>query len=294
MFIDKPTSDLTKKFFTKGSLFVRSKKKMLDKANGYQDESLFLSITAFTALINTFENETGYTQFEVDFAIYDAASRPNTFPQLDHDNKLILLFYPYGTSDQNYYFVNADVNYYTLPKVIGDKWTQKYVDNCDSKYLTKTIRKKDSDNYMPKSNEFSDTRKIFYIPAAIHDAFICEPVYQKKIFPQNEVTGIQLTFSRYSKKGRFTDDPSKTKDVYRKRLFVQFDLTKKGPNGSDVVFYLDTDPDEAQDYQRRRECTIQKVRALQGIQGELSVKQKNDLIRMLGLDNGQLCPTVCN
>ena len=265
MLVEKPSEDLWKSQFKKGSLFRRSKYKMLEKDNGTQDLSIFFVRSAMDDLIHKFENLKGYRGIRVYFARYNLnlCNMTGTMPVLP-PNKLILLFSPVGAgaADTNYYYINEnDPNLYLVSDTCANSWIDDY-DKSNMKSLRKTIRTKDLDNYpgRDKTQEFSDTKFVFYNADPIHDAFVCEPQYQQT--KGITITGYEVSFSAYTKSGKIPGDF----DSYKKRMFIQFDYMNK-VNGKDEIFYLDEQPE----YPCRKANTITSK----------------------GLDNGQLCPTYC-
>jgi len=283
MFIFKDTSDLWKSEFKKNRLFRGSKYKKLKKHYSYQDLSETYTWNAFKKMIDTLDDpKKSYKILRVYLARYNGKQVTSPFPLNVKKNKLILLFSPGNKNvlPDHYYFINEnDDQLYTIDKGDADKWLKLFSDS-DLHVIRKTIKKHDDDDYY--GGVHSDTKFIWYPKENIDSAFKVEYHYQDSAY-NVEISAVQMTFSAYPRQGK---KPDVDGHKYKRRLFVQFDYMKKNSQGKDEVFYLDNEPDFC--------CRLQNSHLDNKSELTESVIKISNIEKATAVDNGQLCPTVCN
>ena len=260
-----------------------SKYEILRKFNTHQDLFFIYTWNAIGKLIEKINKECG---IRIYFARYSFCGDQG-FPSETEPKKVILLFAKEstdGSAPEEYYFLNdkkADNKVYEVSKECGEDWIKDYENHVLPELLITLIpSEKDIDNEYPAgSKSYSDTKSIYFTKEMIKEAFVDEQGYDHKIKGSPLIiSAFKVSFSAYGVNG---NGRIAKKDVYKNRLFVQFDYMYNPGTGNEV-FYLD----DMDDFKQRYDLTFPKQ------EGQLK-EAKDKVDEKKGINNGQLCPTHC-
>lgn len=283
MYVEKNTGN---ERIMRFSQIPNSKYQQLSKLNSYQDLFFIYTRNAMDQLVQLVNRDKGVRIYFARYNKCDGSSLPTEI----EENKVIVLFAseskdPKATPSK-YYFLNekgADDRVYEVSQACGEAWIYDYGKNVLPELLN-TLTPGDRDNidpYVP--GVYSDSKSIFFTAAMFKEAFVDEEKYDHKIggVPLT-ISAFKLSFSAYDAKG----NGGAGMDVYRNRLFIQFDYMHNPGTGNEV-FHLD-DLDDFKDRPKPAKMQQQK-------QGKKSGKNKKGGKKehLFSLDNGQLCPTHC-
>ena len=242
-------------------------------------DQIFFPVNPFVKMISHFCNDLHFDSLNIWFAEYP--NIPDSFTPPGWQSKLTVLFNPMkGGVDLGYFTIqDHGSNFHKLPTSpinVGQNWINNY-DTDILPILSSTISN-DRDNEYPKgSRKYSDTRFIGYC-GEDWIQLLTEINYQNNVVYNDPsyVTGIEVLFSAYDQNG---DDEKMPR--YRYRMIAQFDFTTN-KNGQDGLFFID----DQIDFLKIRKSK----KFICGQQFQSNYKDNKGF----GIDNGQLCPTVCN
>jgi len=255
------------------------------------DQPKQFTLGNFLGMIKYFSNN--YPQFEC-LHVYIAAFLPTGNPRVPQGcgNQMTLIFAPATNGDEN---GPNDLDYFILPPHLSFSETnindfkidfttfQDWTNYFQTKFLGKllpTLNNNDADNRDPKTNKYSDTKYITYCKSSLIE-LVCEQTYIHKSLadPSSEIKLGNDMIARLAAFGANGNPRRPGTGKGRKRLFVQFDFLDEA---NKQIVYLD----DMDGFEKRPDP--------QGQCGDcIPAKQIKDK-KVLAVDNGQLCPTVCN
>jgi hypothetical protein len=280
MWVSKHYSKARVKMFSKGNYpsGAPSKEAVLSKAVG-GTHPLHYSYPAecFDKLIDLMQidnsNNKG-TGFRVYFGAYTGTTLPN---------QLVLIFTAskglHSPDFGNYYiFGPSDGMPQTIPATIAGGWIANYInteDNPDG--LVKTLEPGQPENKVPglstSPSVYSDTRSIYYDSQNFVDFIQNERAYQDSNRISNpskiKIESIEIDFAAYQRKGIGANPHGIKRQQFKDRLILQFEFVRNGK-----IFYID----DAKRFRKRHKPYS---------------FFENSNMKMLGGNNGQLCPPNC-
>lgn len=248
-------------------------------------ESLIYNWKAFNNLAHKVAN---YDTMRIYFAVYHECNIPS-FPKVAA-NKLILLFSPElpTRSKQKFFFINEkDNRLFEIPDNCAKSWIE-YFEIAAQKALRKTVDSTDPDNVdSTVADMYSDTKSISYSKQDFEDAFIKEQVWQTNQH-KTPITAIKVDLSAFTSKGRDVKPNEHDQQIYKNRLFLQFNYMRKNvATGVDEPFDLQ---DQTDDFNCRLTLKLKKIPQFKN---QLENMTLNEKLKIYSNDNGLLCPTHC-
>ena len=219
--------------------------------------------------VQTDDNAIGGTGVRLYFVAYHSGG-PNPGFNMGRvkDKQVVLVFAPSKSCNAgdvgNYYmFGPVDHQVHPVPPNAMQDWQNYYVANDDnSSGLTSTLEPGVSENMMPVSGDYSDTRSIFYCMSDFIDFIQNETTYQGT--QGITIDHIEMDFAAYTDNGA-----SATGGKFKDRLFVLYEFVSDG----EVVYIDDTPGFASRKHKTAPACICQA--------------------EFFGGDNGQLCPPSC-
>lgn len=242
-------------------------------------ETVFCTESAFEKMIHYFDS-VKYVWLDVIIA--------------DNNDRLTLLYRPVSRAGNlDYYmlpdnavdFIPSDPTFHpgntNAEKMIKEYLKTPPIISSKMKILKENLDKNDLENYEDhdRHNPFLNTKSIRYDSSSINE--MIREVHYQDTANGNKVTGIKAMLAMIGPDGM---ERGLDSGLYKNRLLVLFEFTKRNSGGVEEIMYIDTTrnaSDRSFGFMDRRQ------------QDTVTLKEAGWTYISKGLDNGQLCPSSC-